>query len=98
MLGKSSVSRGSGNQPKPKPGDGKDDDEHVPTPEEVEAEAYKKALASLKKAIRSLSSSLDKGAVLKESLCQMYLMPQSKHICLVWTKAWQNMVKPRLGG
>ena len=37
-------------------------------PEEFEAEAYKKALASLKKAIQTLSSSLDKGSVLKESL------------------------------
>ena len=42
-----------------------------PTEEELEAEAYKKALGSLKKAINALSSSLDKGAVLKETLASL---------------------------
>ena len=62
---KSSGSRGSGDPPKPKPGDGL----HVPTPEEVEAEARR--LASLKKAIQTLSSSVDQRAVLKGSLSSL---------------------------
>lgn len=67
MLGnRSSGSRGSGDPPNPKP-----EDDPPPTPEELEAEAYKKAVGSLKKAIQALSSSLDKGAVLKESLASL---------------------------
>ena len=53
--------------PKPMPEEGPAE----PTEEELEAEAYKKALGSLKKAINALSSSLDKGAVLKETLASL---------------------------